>query len=184
MTGIFFRVEFNLPKTASGRFKIHKMEAEMCAFTTSSFLRILISNAHRTETGGAATWKFKGSCKFKDTSEHKPPSADMCARKNFLPTWISLDAFHLRPTLPFKICIATQSANLQVFRNRIYPANVCQIFDAIPQKNMMFNLIVLRAQNIDDHFIIDSLRNIRISVALSKSNFTKTGTFVDNTYEQ
>lgn len=50
MTGIFFRVEFNLPKTASGRFKIHKMEAEMCAFTASSFLRILISNAHRTET--------------------------------------------------------------------------------------------------------------------------------------
>jgi len=81
MTEIFFRVEFNLPKTAPGRFKIHKIEAEMCAFTTSSFLRILISNAHRIETGGAATWKFKGSCKFKDTSEHKPPSADMPGEK-------------------------------------------------------------------------------------------------------
>lgn len=38
MTGIFSRVEFNLPKTASGHFKIHKIEAEMRAFTTSLFV--------------------------------------------------------------------------------------------------------------------------------------------------
>lgn len=37
----------------------------------------------------------------------------------------------------------------------------------------MFNLIVLRARYIDGHFIIGSLRNIRISAALSKSNFAK-----------
>lgn len=144
MTGIFFRVEFNLPKTASGRFKIHKIEAEMRAFTTSSFLRILISNAHRTETSGAATWKFKGSCKFKDTSEHKPSSADIRGRKNFLPTFdVNFrSTFHLRPTLPFRIYIATQSANLQLFPDCIYPECVYRIFDAIPQKKIYIGCLI------------------------------------------
>jgi len=79
-----------------------------------------------------------------------------------------------------------QTANSQLFRDRIYLANACWIFDAITQKRMrmMFNLIALGTVEYKCHFIIGATRNICIIAASSKSNFAKTSaTSTDNTHE-